>query len=100
MPRYYFHLTDGKHACSDADGLDLPDDEAALTEAKLEAWDLRNDPGDRCDWAEWIIQVFDEKGRSVISLPIEPRWRMSGFASALERLLTGFRRPVGPRIMD
>ncbi len=46
MPHYSFHFTDGKRVCSDADGLDLADDEAARKEAELAACDLWNDPGE------------------------------------------------------
>ena len=94
MPRYYFHFTDGKHACSDATGLDLPNDEAARNEARLEAWDLWNDPCGGRDWRMCTIQVADEKGRNVISLPIDFRWK-SKVASGLERWLTGLRRWSG-----
>jgi hypothetical protein len=94
VPRYYFHFTDGKHACCDSTGLDLPDDEAARNEARLEAWDLWNDPCGGCDWRKWTIQVADEKGRNVISLPIDLRWK-NKVVFGLERWLTSFRRWSG-----
>lgn len=33
MPRYYLHVCDGLGFCEDAEGYDLPDDEAARSEA-------------------------------------------------------------------
>ena len=95
MPRYYFHLTDGKHARFDLDGMDLQDDDAATTEANLEVSDMRNDPDGQRDWAEWLIQVSDETGRTVISLPIDTRWKINRFMSGLERRLMDFLRSVG-----
>jgi len=71
-----------KRVCSDADGLDLADDEAARKEAELSACDLWNDPGEG-DWAEWIIEVTDEKGRHVTSVPIDPRWQVGTSAFGL-----------------
>jgi len=70
MPQYGFHLTNGQ-SCSDAGKLDLLDDEAARIEADLTAYDLREAPGE--DWSEWIIEVTDEKGQRVITLPIGHR---------------------------
>ena len=68
MPRYYFRLTHGIHQCSDCDGLDLSNDEAARKEAELEAYDLL-DPGEG-DWGNWTIWVTDEMGRHVTSVLI------------------------------
>ncbi len=87
MPHYNFQFTNGKHVCSDADGLDLPDDEAARKEAELSACDLWRDPGEG-NWKDWTIEVMDEKGRHVVSLPIDRRWNMSRFVSGLAQWLT------------
>jgi hypothetical protein len=67
MPHYSFYLLNGG-LCSDAGGLDLPDDEAARMEADLTACDLRDIPGE--DWSEWTVEVRDARGRRVIALPI------------------------------
>ena len=40
MPRYFFHLRDGKHLLRDAEGVDLLDLEAARTEALLLAREI------------------------------------------------------------
>jgi hypothetical protein len=89
MPHYYFHFTDGKRVCSDTNGLNLLDDEAARKEAKLVACDLWNDPADRRDWGQWTIEVADEDGRHVISFPIDRRWKISRLVSGLARWLAG-----------
>jgi hypothetical protein len=68
MSLYHFYFIDA--ACtSDGGTLDLPDDDAARTEAKLEAHDLLNDPG-QGDWRNWTIRVTDETGRLVASIRI------------------------------
>jgi hypothetical protein len=69
MPHYNFYFTNGKRVCSDADGLDLADDESAQREAELAACDLRDDPGEG-DWSGWIIEVRDENGRRVTSIAV------------------------------
>ena len=89
MPRYYFHFTDGKRVCSDGDGLDLPDDEAARKEAKLEACDLQNDPWGECDWSGWTIRVVDQNGRYVTSRPVGHGWSILRLVSGLGQRLTG-----------
>jgi len=73
-PHYSFHFKNGRRVCSDANGLDLPDDAAARKEAELTARDLWNDPGENY-WGGWIIEVTDEKGRRVISISVDPRLR-------------------------
>ncbi len=72
MPRYNFHFTDGKHVCPDTYGLELVDDESARKEAELAACDLWEDPGEG-DWSGWTIEVMDEKGRRVTSIPVNSR---------------------------
>jgi hypothetical protein len=86
MPHYSFDFTNGKRVCSDAHGLDLADDKAARKEAELVACDLWDDPGEG-DWREWTIEVIDEKGRRVFTLPIDRRSKMSTLILGLARRL-------------
>jgi hypothetical protein len=79
MPRYYFHLTDGRHACPDEEGLELPNDVAARKEGKLAARDLWSEPADRA----WIVQVVDETGRPVARLAATPLCSALRMAHAL-----------------
>jgi hypothetical protein len=71
MPHYNFYFSNGKCVCSDAGGLDLPDDGAAREEAKLTAYDLWSDPREGV-WNGWTVEVTDEKARRVISIPVGP----------------------------
>jgi hypothetical protein len=41
MPRYYFHLTDGKQVLDNHKGIDLPGNAAACTDAVALARDLK-----------------------------------------------------------
>ena len=81
MPHYDFYFTNGKRVCSDAGGLELPDDKSAREEAELIASDLWNDPGDSY-WGEWTIEVTDETGRRVTSIPVDPRRGRGGEPNA------------------
>jgi hypothetical protein len=94
MPRYYFHLTDGRHACPDEDGLELPNDVAARKEGKLAARDLWSEPADRA----WIVQVVDETGRPVARLAATPLWSALRMARALDNWLKHLYRQLDPAI--
>jgi hypothetical protein len=71
MPRYYFHLTDGKETLSNQKSLDLPGNAAAREEALVLARDLKRGrvmPGR--SWAGWLVTVADEHGNRIESVPI------------------------------
>jgi hypothetical protein len=71
MPRFYFHLTDGKKTLSNHKGVDLPGDAAARLDAVALAHDLRDGgalPG--WDWAGWFVAIVDDHGRKVDEVPI------------------------------
>jgi hypothetical protein len=71
MPRYSFRFSNGKRVCSDADALELADDESARKEAELAASDLWDHPG-QADWSAWTVEVTDENGRCVTAIPVDP----------------------------
>ena len=55
MPRYYFHLTDGKQVLSNHKGIDLPGNAAAREDALALARDLEHEvvmPG--WNWTGWF----------------------------------------------
>ncbi len=71
MPRYYFHLTDGKHALNNHQGVDLPGNAAARADAMALADDLRRGakmPGWK--WDGWFVAVMDQHGHKVDEVPI------------------------------
>jgi hypothetical protein len=57
MPRYYFHLTDGKETVKNPEGMDLPGTAAAREEAMVLARDLKHGkvmPGRSWNgWSRW-----------------------------------------------
>lgn len=71
MPRYYFHLTDGKQVLTNHKGLDLPGNAAAREEALVLARDLKQGkvmPG--WNWDGWLVSIVDQHGHKVDSVPI------------------------------
>jgi hypothetical protein len=71
MPRYYFHLTDGKQVLSNHKGIDLPGNAAAREDALALARDLEHEvvmPG--WSWTGWFVTIVDEHGKKVDEVPI------------------------------
>ena len=71
MPRYYFHLTDGKSVLDNHQGLELPGNAAARADAVALADDLRRGvkmPG--WSWDGWFVAIIDQHGHKVDEVPI------------------------------
>jgi hypothetical protein len=71
MPRYYFHLTDGKEVLRPRGGLELPGNAAAREEALVLAQELRDGkvlPGR--NWDGWFIRIIDRHGHQVDTVPV------------------------------
>ncbi|MGA7112948.1 MAG: hypothetical protein WBY77_10945 [Pseudolabrys sp.] len=71
MPRYYFHLTDGKQLLNNHKGIDLPGNAAAREDAVALARDLKPGavmPG--WNWRGWFVVIVDEHGHKVDELSI------------------------------
>ena len=69
MPRYYFHLTDGKQVLNT--GIDLPGNAAAREDALALARDLEHGvvmPG--WNWSGWFVTIVDQHGHKVDEVPI------------------------------
>jgi hypothetical protein len=71
MPRYYFHLTDGKQVIKTHEGLELPGNAAAREEAARLARQLKQDDvlPDR-KWDDWFVTIVDQHGKRVDTVPI------------------------------
>jgi hypothetical protein len=72
MPRYHFHLTDGKERLDNPKSLELPGNAAAREEALLLARELKQGnlmPGR--NWAGWFVEITDEHGQRVDSVAVE-----------------------------
>jgi hypothetical protein len=71
MPRYYFHLTNGRDVLSNHKGVDLPGNAAARTDAVALARDLKGGvamPG--WEWTGWFVAIVDQRGKKVDEVPI------------------------------
>jgi hypothetical protein len=71
MPRYLFRLTNGTQVLDNHEGLDLPGDAAALTNALALARDLNHGaamPG--WNWDGWFVKIINEQGHEVDQVPI------------------------------
>lgn len=68
MPRYFFHVLNGRDVHDDH-GTQMPDDAAAKAEARVVACELVRDAGPKFwDNHEWHMKVVDETGRMVLTL--------------------------------
>ena len=71
MPRYYFHLTNGKQVLDNHKGINLPGDAAARNDAVELARDLKGGGAlPEHDWTGWFVAIVDEQGRKVDEVPI------------------------------
>ena len=93
MPRYYFHVTDGRETLENPKGMDLPGNAAAREEAVVLANELRHGkakPGR--SWQGWFVTIKDQHGHQVDSVPIAPRVAGRRDRRADERCLFHRRR--------
>ena len=71
MPRYYFHLTDGKQVLTNHKGLDLPGNAAAREDAVRLARDLKHGKAMAgWNWDGWFVSILDQHGKKVEDVPI------------------------------
>lgn len=70
MPRYYFHVIDGRNIPDDH-GTELPNDVAAIAEARAAAGELIRDFGPSLwDHDSWQMNVVDHLGTVLLSLKL------------------------------
>jgi hypothetical protein len=71
MPLFYFHLKDGAERHEDSEGVTLPDAEAAFYQAFRSARErLADAPPEPQLWLERHLEVEDESGNAVWSIPL------------------------------
>ena len=70
MPRYFFHISRGKHTFTDSAGVELVGIAAARTHATTKIRDMRASvPAGRLqDWSGWTMTVVDAKGKTVLEI--------------------------------
>jgi hypothetical protein len=70
MPRYFFHVHDGKDM-PDNVGTNFPNDEAAENEAVVLAGEMLKElDGDFWNESNWRLEVLDESGAQVCQLEV------------------------------
>ena len=71
MPRFYFDVEIEEHFVRDTTGLELPDAEAAMSEARSRARRKLNVErgGTRYDIRSEVSHVRDDRGKCVVRLP-------------------------------
>ena len=77
MPRFFFHLTDGKRTFTDANGVELKNIAAARRHLVSHIRELRGTLSDKgiYKWSEWTVVVEDEnkKMHQKMGLDLVPR---------------------------
>ena len=73
MPsRYYFNLTDGDEVIRDEDGIEAPDVRTALIHAFEAIAELgQEDASALSDLQGWRLEIIDDAGNLVQSLPLD-----------------------------
>ena len=81
MPRYYFHIFDGR-ASPDREGTDLPDIYRAQHEAVRLSGEVLRDMGAKFwNGAEWRLEVADDRGEVLFVLRFSAEERSSETAT-------------------
>ena len=71
MPRYYFHLTDGRQVLNKHKGIDLSGNAAAREDAVTLARGLKHGAVMRgWDWGGWFVTIVDAHGHKIDEVPI------------------------------
>ena len=77
MPRFYFHFQNDSGRTEDAEGIILPDEEAAWFQAVRSARDLYGEDalGGTVE-PDLRVEIQDEEGRCVLDVPIQEVMRI------------------------
>lgn len=69
MPLFRFHLVCPDDRLVDEDGLDCADAQDAAEGAAALVAEIRRDPAAHAQWRAWTIEIADEDGRVVATIP-------------------------------
>jgi len=67
MPRYFFHIVQGREVCRDRVGQELPNEKAAFHEARLVAGELVRDAAFSNRSLHHLLEVCDGSGNVLLS---------------------------------
>ena len=77
MPRFYFHFQNGNGRTEDAEGIILPDEEAAWFQAVRSARDLYGEEIlESAVEPDLRVEIQDEEGRCVLDVPLQEVTRL------------------------
>src|SRR5215208_5579357 len=71
LPRYFFPIIDGDRRQPDAEGIDLPGDQAAFDHVVRRLREMRKTPGQRLSPAAYSIEVTNEQGILIFTDPMD-----------------------------
>lgn len=71
MPRYFFHLTDGREFIRDEDGVEIDGPSGLDDCARRAVREIVADNPD-VDWNGWTVEVTDQGERILLRLPLSP----------------------------
>jgi hypothetical protein len=71
MPRFFFHLRNAHKSLQDCEGMAFTDADAARAQALATLRDFVQPSTGRVhpEWQSWLMQIADERGRCVFSIP-------------------------------
>jgi hypothetical protein len=70
MPRYFFHVYSSNGVARDKAGQDLPDAEAAKTEALRALQEMHGAKAEKVASQSLLIEIADEAGTTVANVPL------------------------------
>jgi hypothetical protein len=72
MPRYFFNLVGNNRSLLDKEGIELADVVAVREYAHKRAAELAEEVHKITNLSDWRIQICDENGDKILSMPCEP----------------------------
>ena len=82
MPRYFFHARSPNRLMPDKAGLVLDSSKAAYDAATQTILDMVNDPSAVRDLTDWVIEISNEHGQTLLTVPFSEAIQVSGSGRA------------------
>ena len=82
MPRYFFYAHSPNRHMPDKAGIVLDSSKAAYDAATQTILDMVNDPSAVRDHTGWVIEIRDENGQMLLSVPFTEATQVSGSGQA------------------
>jgi hypothetical protein len=82
MSRYFFYARSPNRHRPDKAGLVLDSPKAAYDVATRSILDIVNDPAAVRDFTDWVIEIKDENGQTLLTIPFSEATQVSGSGRA------------------